>query len=583
VTRFLALFHGPEKVTAADIQAPAVRFLEQHLGVRTLLSPPRAHAFAPGRTFGMVVAHSFFSHMPERSFREWLERLYRLVQPGGALVFSVHDDSLIINPADRDPSGITFRPISETNRLHGEVYGSTWVSANFVENAVRTSCAGAALLRWPRGLRNFQDLYVVSDRPIDPTTVLDQGPSGFFSISRVKGDVVELIGWAAHSNPERAVTAIVVSINGKQAQLTTSFSARPDVVAHTGQIRHLKSGWRCQFRLPHRCSLGTDILTVTARSDTGVDSTLYVGTIAMALLERCRSELAAAGRESVIFRPETADDYEEKLFGLRAGIEVDEPTRQQAEDMATKVFAIEPESSEGHRILGLIAISRGDLPAGIRALHRSLDRNGDDAETLGWLSFMYSMIGRTDLAHPLARHVQQIAPSALMSLMSGIVVPWMEGDFGEALRVVRLARKSETGASSGDYLEMLMLALLGQTGDAIASGENFAKGLSGTYFANLGRLLLHALRGERAQGLALLETNFVATSRSDPQYSLELAHALSLLGESDAALDWLENAMNRGFLGHQYIARHDPFLASLRGDARFLRVVESMRSRQFRV
>jgi SAM-dependent methyltransferase len=313
VTRFLATWHGAQRVTAAEIQKPATEFLSEQFGVRTLLSPAHAADFDPQRRFAVVVAHSFFSHTPEHALREWLGRLYELVQPGGVLVFSVHDESLIA-PEDRHQSGLTFRPVSESDRLQSALYGSTWVSAGFVEAAVRAECPGATLHRWPRGLTNYQDLYVASERPIAPGVVLDQGPFGFFSITRMRGEELDLIGWAAHRDPARSVDAIVVSINGRVVDETKSFFARSDVVTLTGEERHRVSGWRSRFRLPEGCSQSTDVLLIKAPSDTGAETILYVGTIANALLESCRAELAAAGRESVVFPTEDTPD---ELFGPR--------------------------------------------------------------------------------------------------------------------------------------------------------------------------------------------------------------------------------------------------------------------------
>jgi non-specific serine/threonine protein kinase len=53
---------------------------------------------------------------------------------------------------------------------------------------------------------------------------------------------------------------------------------------------------------------------------------------------------------------------------------------------------------------------------------------------------------------------------------------------------------------------------------------------------------------------------------------------LSLLDEKKEALDWLENAVDRGFLNYPMMAERDPFLANIRGEERFKKLMERVKS-----
>ena len=48
-----------------------------------------------------------------------------------------------------------------------------------------------------------------------------------------------------------------------------------------------------------------------------------------------------------------------------------------------------------------------------------------------------------------------------------------------------------------------------------------------------------------------------------------MAHGYALIGEKEKALDWLENAINRGFIAYPFLTKHDPFLENIRGEERF--------------
>jgi hypothetical protein len=50
-----------------------------------------------------------------------------------------------------------------------------------------------------------------------------------------------------------------------------------------------------------------------------------------------------------------------------------------------------------------------------------------------------------------------------------------------------------------------------------------------------------------------------------------------MAGESELALDWLDNTVNRGFIPHPYFRDHEPFFGKLRGDQRFEALMERVK------
>ncbi|MEO8218360.1 MAG: class I SAM-dependent methyltransferase [Acidobacteriota bacterium] len=315
-TRFLLQLHGPDALWTTDIQKEAVEFQKNILGCQTV-SPALAPAdFNPGRNFDCVLAHSFFSHIPQHRFGEWMEALNDCVAPDGILVFSVHDESLLESGAGE--SGITFASLSESNRLNAAEYGTTWVSPDYVGNVIQKHCSGRSMVRWPRGLANFQDLYIVfGEHSSVGLPAFDQGPFGFASIARMAGADLDLIGWASHWNPARSVARIVVEIGGHVLGETEFFFPRQDVVDHLADPRHLNSGWHLRMELPRMCSAQTDVVAIRAISDLGTESFLYLGTVADLLLASCRSELAASGRLRTLFLDQDQNDPLEELYRSR--------------------------------------------------------------------------------------------------------------------------------------------------------------------------------------------------------------------------------------------------------------------------
>ena len=53
-----------------------------------------------------------------------------------------------------------------------------------------------------------------------------------------------------------------------------------------------------------------------------------------------------------------------------------------------------------------------------------------------------------------------------------------------------------------------------------------------------------------------------------------------MLGDAENALDWLENAIEHGFLNHRFLGEIDPMLAPLCVDPRFQALMARARMQQ---
>ncbi|HEY4593196.1 MAG TPA: class I SAM-dependent methyltransferase, partial [Thermoanaerobaculia bacterium] len=161
VTRFLVRDVPPERVWVADVYADGVRFQEERLGVRGLVSTIRPEDFACAERFDAILVTSLFTHLPEERFVAWLRVLLGLLAPGGMLAFSAHSPEVLPLGVPMPDTGIHFQETSESGSLAKSDYGSTWVTEEFVRSALdRAIGPGASLHRVERGLCNFQDLYL---------------------------------------------------------------------------------------------------------------------------------------------------------------------------------------------------------------------------------------------------------------------------------------------------------------------------------------------------------------------------------------------------------------------------------------
>jgi adenylate cyclase len=246
----------------------------------------------------------------------------------------------------------------------------------------------------------------------------------------------------------------------------------------------------------------------------------------------------------------------------------------QAESFANRALEIAPDLPEGHLVLGLVAAwCRGKIQAAIAHFEQVLAEDPNNQDVLKWAGSIYPHVGRLAEATAMGERVIAADPMSPMSYMPLLFSRWLDGDYGAALEVLDRAWRADPSAAVLDSLRILLLIPMGRHDEVFALTKRIEDDQRSTIDHRCALFLRYALVGEREKALSWMSPEALATSRRDMQYSWWVACGYALLGDANSALDWLENAVERGFLNHRYLAEIDPILAPLRSDPRFQAVV----------
>lgn len=300
-TRFLIQEMPPEKIWVSDIYANAVKFQSEYLGVSGIVSTGKPENYLIDRKFDCILANSFFSHMPERTFTNWLQNLYDLLTPNGILMFSVHDQCLLPPHIEMPANGILFSPQSESQSLDKEEYGTTYVTEKFVRKLVEEVSGGKAFVhRLKKGICRFQDLYVVTNQLVRDFSELkfNHQPGGYIDVAALtsKGNLY-LEGWAADVNLGGRIEEVQVLVNGEIVQRCEPFYDRPDVAAHFQKDAILQSGWNCY--LPKNTVTPQDVLIVKVINNYGGEWILETCTVKSLLSQRQSQSLLGSTQTKI--------------------------------------------------------------------------------------------------------------------------------------------------------------------------------------------------------------------------------------------------------------------------------------------
>jgi serine/threonine protein kinase/tetratricopeptide (TPR) repeat protein len=258
------------------------------------------------------------------------------------------------------------------------------------------------------------------------------------------------------------------------------------------------------------------------------------------------------------------------------GLKEEEYCRKQAEDHVHKAFALDPDCSNASFVRAVL-IAWNEPIEGIRGFKRVLDKNPNDFDTLFVLSCVLGTLGRRRAVIPFEERTIKIDPlNPAAHFHSGFNRLW-EGQYALALELLGKLHRSFPGDMLTKYSYGLSLAYMDKKEEAGLIFDEVAREQPGSLLGSLGLAFKYALEGRRSETLTMLESNRSLQNPWDFQSAYWKTECLALIGEKERALDCLERDVNLGMSNYPLMNELDPFLASIRGEPRFQKLMERVK------
>jgi serine/threonine protein kinase len=253
---------------------------------------------------------------------------------------------------------------------------------------------------------------------------------------------------------------------------------------------------------------------------------------------------------------------------VRSGLAPDRSPLDAATVVANALLKSAPDAPYGHAILGLISYERGLLADGVRHFLAALEREPNDADALFYLGICYVGAGQTDKAKEVSQRLMKLDPlSSLAWLLAGLT-PWWTNRVAEGLPSMIRSVEMDPGNIIAHWSLGYGYALVGNTASAWKEAELMQQQAPDMPYTAQLVSLLHGMEGRVHAARAVLGE----VTGLDSHHKFHLAESFALAGDKERAFLLLEEAVNGGFHPGEFIARHCPFLAPLRGTERFDRI-----------
>ena len=264
---------------------------------------------------------------------------------------------------------------------------------------------------------------------------------------------------------------------------------------------------------------------------------------------------------------------------VESGVANDPGPLLRLSEIATRIFALNPDSTRGHWLRMFLAFQRGDVAAAIAGGDAALAADPDDPDALILASYVLANAGRTRRASGLLARAVELDPlTPVTQLLPGFVAV-LEGRYEAGLDPYRRAWEMDPESPFTGVFYGWAQAYARRRGEAISLLDRVADRIGGGAFAGWARALARALEGDRAGVEAAVTPEFEAAGRGSQTFARAVSDVWALVGDADRALDWLSRAVELGFINEPFLREHAWFLDPVRDDPRFPAIMDRVRER----
>ena len=171
---------------------------------------------------------------------------------------------------------------------------------------------------------------------------------------------------------------------------------------------------------------------------------------------------------------------------------------------------------------------------------------------------------------------KQVDPLEPFKYLSQGMLYFYDGEYRLALEQSRKFYQADIENPLSQFFYAWMLVCNNERDEALSLIDESARSTPDNVCTKFGLLLKYGMLKDRERAFGEMTAEFQKTCRRDPEWSYYVALMLSSLDARSEALDWLENAVNRGFINYPVLER-TRLLDNLRGEERFQKLMERVK------
>ncbi len=261
---------------------------------------------------------------------------------------------------------------------------------------------------------------------------------------------------------------------------------------------------------------------------------------------------------------------------VNAGVSEDPGVIDQVEACALRIREVAPDDAASFLLSALGQILKPDIPEAVAQLREAYRRDPSDPDTILWLGVVSLSTGQMEVSGSLLPELHRVDPLAPLSSLLVSYLAFFQGRFKEAasLQEDSLRLGPEVQVSLWQAVRTFIAA--GESDRAFECAESLRERDPGSPFTEASGLLVMGLN-DKMKKMPNTSPALRTWAARDGEWAQYLSDAFAFGGDGEKAFEWLDLARKAGFFNHMYLAQHDPFIAHLRDNPEWTRLLDRVR------
>ncbi len=270
---------------------------------------------------------------------------------------------------------------------------------------------------------------------------------------------------------------------------------------------------------------------------------------------------------------------EAKYLYYDIGAETDKTILNEVKNYAEKALSLKPDIAQGYKLYGLLEMGRGSLIEGYKYMKDACNADPNDPSILMHTAGLIGMyLGKPSFAEPLLKKLLNIDPLSTVNYVFMGFNQYFQGNYKSAIESLQKSFQIDPESPYSIFWLPVFLTANNQKQEALILIDRIIEeGRMFGVFKELTLFIKYVFMCRKTQAINTLGDESRKYTWNDPLFSGLMPGYYSLIHEKEKALDYLNHAINRGFINYPFFSGIDPFLENIRNEEQFKKLMKKVK------